>query len=124
MFGLTGVYLRIAEFAILIAFLFGAYFWVGHNAVENYKESQQIVQAQADKLQREKYESIAKDLEDLKLKRAANAKIIQKETERIVERPVYINSCWDDDGLRNANAAIRGTHLSEPKAEVPANPRD
>lgn len=121
MFGLTGVWLRIAEFVVLIAFLIGAYMWVGHNAVEDYKDEQKIVQAKADSVQRAKYEAVAQELEELKLKRAQNAKIIQKETERIVERPVYINSCWDDDGLRNANAAIRGTHLSEPKTEVPTH---
>jgi hypothetical protein len=124
MFGMTGLYLRAAEWLLLIAFLTGAYLWIGNHAVEDYKDEQKIVQAKADKLQREKYEGVAQELEELKLKRASNAKIIQKETERIVERPVYVNSCWDDDGLRNANAAIRGTNSVKSETAVPANSRN
>ena len=42
---------------------------------------------------------------------------ITKTVEKIVERPVYRNSCFDDDGLHQLNAAVTGT---EPAASKPA----
>lgn len=42
---------------------------------------------------------------------------ITETVDRIVERPVYRAACFDDDGLRQLNAAIRGT---EPASREPA----
>lgn len=42
---------------------------------------------------------------------------ITQTVEKIVERPVYRNSCFDDDGLRQLNAAITG---AQPAASKPA----
>lgn len=42
---------------------------------------------------------------------------ITKTVEKIVERPVYRNSCFDDDGLRQFNAAVTG---AEPATSKPA----
>lgn len=46
---------------------------------------------------------------------------ITRKVDRIVERPVYRNVCFDDDGVREANAALAGTSTarSQPDAAVP-----
>lgn len=58
----------------------------------------------------------------------AQAKIIYKTitqtVDRVVERPVYLNTCLDPDGLQLANAALAGIAAgppSEPAATVPAS---
>ena len=38
----------------------------------------------------------------------ANQKVIVQTVDHIVEKPVYRNRCFDDDGLRAANAALTG----------------
>lgn len=43
-------------------------------------------------------------------------KTIIKEVDRVVQKPVYLNVCFDDDGLRAAQAAIGPT----PSASQPA----
>jgi hypothetical protein len=117
------LHLRLIGLVLVLASAFVSYTWVRHDAVAEYKTEQLVVQAESDKKQRLKYEAVAQELEELKLKRAQNAKIVYKETERVIQAApvVYAASCWDDDGLRNANAAIRGTHISEPASAVPAD---
>jgi hypothetical protein len=49
------------------------------------------------------------ELEAARGKTAIKYKTIVKEVEKIVERPVYSGVCFDDDGLRLANAALAGS---------------
>ncbi len=46
---------------------------------------------------------------------------ITQTVDRLVDRPVYRNVCFDDDGLRCANAAIRGESAAgcSPDGPVP-----
>lgn len=118
MFGLLGWQLKLAEIVVCVALCFGAYNYVGHRAVEAYKTEQSVTQAKADREATDKYNKLSQELEDLKKKRQQNAITIQKETERIIERPVYLNTCIDNDGLYVANAAIQGRDISKPKTEV------
>lgn len=47
-------------------------------------------------------------------------KTIIKEVDRVVQKPVYLNICFDDDGLRAARAAIGpAPPASEPAPAVP-----
>jgi hypothetical protein len=48
-------------------------------------------------------------------------KRIEIEIEKVVDRPVYRDRCFDDDGLRYANAALAGalTPTGEPHGAVP-----
>lgn len=114
--------IKLAALLLTLAALFGGYKWVGHNAVSEYKAEQAVEQAKVDKVQAAKYDAVAQELEDLKLKRAANAKIIYKETERVIQSApvVYSASCWTDSGLLNANSAISG-NPGKPSPEVQAN---
>ena len=46
---------------------------------------------------------------------------VQREVERVVEKPVYRNVCLDDDGLRILSDGIKARYPgSEPKSTVPA----
>lgn len=121
MFGLTGIYLRLAEYAVLIAFLFGCYFWIGNHFVDEYKQKEATAQAIADKVQQDKYNKLASDYETLKLTRASNAITIQKQTERIIERPVYSNQCFDNDGMHVANQAISGASAPVADTKMPSD---
>lgn len=44
---------------------------------------------------------------------------ITKEVERVVEKPVYLAQCFDDDGLRVLNAAIGGAATRQPAPGLP-----
>lgn len=47
-------------------------------------------------------------------------KTIIKEVDRVVQKPVYLNICFDDDGLRAARAAIGpAATASQPAPAVP-----
>lgn len=111
---------QLIEIALAVCLAFGAYQYIGHRAVEAYKDEQKIVQLEADKKQAEAYNLVAQELEELKNKRQENAKTITKYVEKIVDRPVYLNECIDDDGLHILNSAIKGGSASEPNAAVQA----
>ncbi|MBX3490918.1 hypothetical protein [Parvibaculum sp.] len=69
----------------------------------------------------EKAHGAATELE----KESADAEIVYREitveVDRIVERPVYRDRCFDDDGLRAANRALAGPRAAaaEPDRPVP-----
>lgn len=47
---------------------------------------------------------------------------ITQEVERVVEKPVYRDVCFDDDGLRLIRAALgRGAAASEPASTLPGS---
>lgn len=46
-------------------------------------------------------------------------KTITKEVDRVVEKPVYRDMCFDDDGMRVLREAIAPTPASEPPGAVP-----
>lgn len=93
---------------ILMVALFGAYHWIGGHAVSEYKQEQAILQAKADKAQQDKYNAIAKELEDAKANREVVFKTITKTVNKVVEKEVYRNVCIDTEGLDVANAALEG----------------
>lgn len=110
---------KLIEIVFAFLLLSGCYWWVGNHAVENYKDQQKIEQADADRKQQIEWNKLSGELDALKTKRQENAIIRERKIEKIVERPVYIHDCFDDDGLRELNNAITNTRSSE--AEVPAN---
>jgi len=70
-------------------------------------------------------EASAKAAADLAEERAKAKVVIQKRTvyvDKIVDRPVYRNQCFDADGLRCLNAAINGTDATgcKPDGAMPA----
>jgi len=95
--------------------------WGGDEVRQEWQESE----AAARKREAEASAKAAKDLEE---ERAKVKVVIQKRTvyvDKIVDRPVYRNQCFDTDGLRCLNAAINGTDASGCKPDgtmPPAKP--
>ena len=110
--------IKLAALLLTLAALFGAYTWVRHDAVSDYKVELMVEQAEADKAQQDKLNTVSAELETLKAVRADNAKVIYKVVEKIVTRDIYRNDCVDADGLSVINAAISGTSPAKPDAAV------
>lgn len=62
-------------------------------------------------------------LEDQHAKAQVVYRTITQQVDKIVERPVYRNVCFDDDGLHAVNDAIAGkvTDPSKPDSAVPGD---
>ncbi len=62
----------------------------------------------------------ARMLEEKLASLKANERVIEREKLKIIDRPVYHNTCLDDDGLRLIEAARSGkTNPAEPTDAVP-----
>lgn len=53
------------------------------------------------------------DYEQLKSERQAKAESVTRTVQKIVERPVYFNSCFDSDGMHELNSLIKAGHTGE-----------
>lgn len=66
-------------------------------AIKPFKDAEEAAQKKADEAS-EQYED-SKEVERIK------TETITREVQKIIERPVYINTCIDDDGVRLVNEA-------------------
>lgn len=66
-------------------------------AVKPYKDAEQEAQERAQKA--------GEDYEQIKETERVKTETITREVQKIVERPVYINTCFDDAGVSAVNAA-------------------
>ena len=98
---------------------------ITHRFTEDYYEGKIAKEArQFDKIKKENDERIfnlAKDLEIAKNTKRVEYEKTVKYITKIVERPVYLRECIDDDGLRTINETIAGGPLpaSEPSSAMP-----
>ncbi|MCB8769357.1 hypothetical protein [Acinetobacter soli] len=58
------------------------------------------------------------DYEQLKSERQAKVENVTRTVQKIVERPVYFNSCFDSDGLSELDSLIKTGHSSESKTTL------
>jgi hypothetical protein len=77
-------------------------------------------QAEADRLSRARVNTAASAHEDSKAAARMRERIVVKEVDRVVEKPVYRNECLDDDGLRILTSDIDARAGSKPTSAVPA----
>ncbi|MBZ0491899.1 hypothetical protein [Acinetobacter baumannii] len=97
-------------------------------AVLNYKtgqlkEAEQKCQSQIQEIERKNLKALAEkqnqinkvsaDYEKVKAEQNTKVEYIECEVQKIVERPIYINTCLDDDGVRLINEA---GNTSEPQS--------
>jgi hypothetical protein len=68
----------------------------------------------------ERNNAIVRELEESRANVRTVYKTITKRVERIVDRPVYVRECLDDDGLHAVNDALRGS--ASPRQPDPALP--
>jgi len=65
--------------------------------------------------------AIAAQLEESRANVRTVYKTITKRVEKIVDRPVYVRECFDDDGLSIANDALRGQAPDPGKPDRPVS---
>lgn len=105
---------------ILIGFL--AFFLVITLALLNHKigqlkEADQKCNEQIQKIERAQVEALAKqqdkvnkvsaDYEKLRSEQRTKVETVTRTVQKIVERPIYLNCCIDDDGLQQINSLIQ-----------------
>lgn len=101
--------------------LFGAGYWRGgHAARADYAAAE--LKAQAVAVETFKREEITLNVVSVNLEKRlgdldANFTTITRTVDRIVDRPIYRNACFDDDGLRAANSAILGQAIDPAKPD-------
>lgn len=66
-------------------------------------------QAQVDVRQAERTSEVVQQHAQVKTETEIRYVTVTKEIEKLVDRPVYLQQCLDDDGLRVLNAQILGT---------------
>ncbi len=125
MFGLVSTWqIRLAEYLIVIVVLCGVAYGIYHKGGEDRAASIATEQAKADNAQREKYDKISSDYEELKNKRQQNVNTITKEITHIIDKPVYNVQCIDDSGRMLINDALAGrAYTKQPDTAVQAAPK-
>lgn len=117
-------YVIIGAIVVILGALSGAYF-KGHHDAALACEVQRDKDRAVGQLLKDKEAANAADQSTKVEERHARAQIvyrnITKEVEKVVEHPVYRSVCFDDDGLRAANAALArsGTTAGQPDKPVP-----
>jgi hypothetical protein len=86
----------------------------------NAKHSAEILVAarkakEAYEAKEKQYNEASAALEVARNEREIVYRTIEKQVEKIVDRPVYLNVCLDDDGLRIVNDALAGRAADPPK---------
>ncbi len=111
----------------LLAALSGAVYGIHHSG---YKEGKSEIQADWDKANEKQRKAEADQSQTASTQvevKSEKAKVIYRtitqSVDKIIDRPVYRNVCLDDDGLRNANAALSGqiAATGEPDKPLPAS---
>ena len=100
--------------AVLVAFILGAGYWLRGLQEKATMVAEVQEQARADKAQADRASSAVQETEVAKTKTEIRYVTVTKEVEKLVERPVYLQQCFDDDGLRVLNAQIRGSDPAQP----------
>lgn len=110
---------------IIIGFL--AFLLVISLAVLNYKtgqlkEAEQKCQSQIQEIERKNLKALAEkqnqinkvsaDYEQVKAEQNTKVEYIEREVQKIVERPVYKSSCIDDAGVQQLNELIKAGNTS------------
>lgn len=120
MFGLPSIYVTLGVAALSAAGSSLATWRVVHNAwvasqVEEVKAGIAAYKADA---ARENAEAAATLATEEKI-RVVTKTVIQR-VDKIVDRPIYVRACFDDDGLRLVNASLTGAALdsSQPAAAL------
>ena len=93
--------------ALIAGFMGGVKYHVGVVAARNLAQRQSEEKIRARQVDR--IDQAATGLEADKAQIRTQFRTITKEVDRVVEKPVYRNVCFDDDGLRLIRAAIDPT---------------
>ena len=64
------------------------------------------------------------DYEQIKAEQHAKVETVTRTVQKIVERPIYLNRCFDDDGLSEINSLIKTSDASESNAAMSESESD
>lgn len=117
------------KFKYLIAIAVFFFLWVGQIAYTNHlsgklKDAETVCDARvakaikpyedAEKKSQEKTNEVSEEYETTKEAERVRTEYITRDVQKIVERPIYINNCFDTDGVSAVNQAAGISHTSEP----------
>ena len=102
----------IAALAAALVFLGG--YWLRGLQVKAGWVDQAQAQAAAGVAQAERTSDAVQTHAQAQAKTEIRYVTVTKEVEKLVERPVYLERCMDDDGLRSINAQILGIDSAKP----------
>lgn len=116
---------RLIAAGVALVLAFGTGWWLRGLQVKAAMVKQTQAQAKADVRQAERTSTAVQQHAQTKTETEIRYVTTVKEVEKLVERPVYLERCMDDDGLRVLNAQILGTNSpglgqSLPEAGHPA----
>ncbi|MGN1056970.1 MAG: hypothetical protein ACI4QS_09695 [Comamonas sp.] len=94
--------------------IFGAGYWLRGLQVKAATVAQVQAQGKADIKQAERTSDAVQAHTQAQVKTEIRYVTVTKEVEKLVERPVYLQQCMDDDGLRALNAQILGFDTTKP----------
>ncbi|MEG0343806.1 MAG: hypothetical protein RR633_16600 [Acinetobacter sp.] len=81
------------------------------SAIKPYQDAEKIAQDNANKL--------SENYEQQQAKEKTKTETIERTMQKIIERPIYITSCFDDAGVSVVNQAAGFEHSSEPETTMP-----
>ena len=110
---------RLIAAGAALVLAFGAGWWLRGLQVKAAMVKQTQAQAQADVQQAQRTSEAVQTHAEAKVKTEIRYVTTVKEVEKLVERPVYLERCMDDDGLRVLNAQILGTNSPSPGPALP-----
>ena len=99
--------LKLAAACAALVLAFGTGWWLRGLQVKAATVDQTKAQAQADVRQAERTSEAVQTHAEAKVKTEIRYVTTVKEVEKLVERPVYLERCMDDDGLATLNAQIQ-----------------
>jgi len=79
-----------------------------------FEQIQKIERAQVLALakQQDKVNKVSADYEKLRSEQRTKVETVTRTVQKIVERPIYLNRCIDDDGLQQINSLIQARDSS------------
>lgn len=107
---------------VFLAFLLAITMAVLNFKTGQLKEAEQKCQSKIQDIERKNLKALAEkqnqinkvsaDYEQVKAEQSTKVEYIEREVQKIVERPVYKSSCIDDDGMRQINDLIKSGNSS------------
>ena len=110
---------RLIAAGVALGLAFGAGWWLHGLQVKAATVDQTQAQAQADVKQAQRTSEAVQQHAQVKTETEIRYVTTVKEVEKLVERPVYLERCMDDDGVRILNAQILGTNPPGPGTALP-----
>lgn len=111
--------LAICAAVIALGLAFGTGWWLRGLQVKAATVDQTKAQAKADVQQAQRTSTAVQQHAKVKTETEIRYVTVTREVEKLVERPVYLERCIDDDGLRVLSGQILGTNSPGPGPALP-----